>query len=287
MEEETLNEVCFGGRPLKTRYNQKIIDLLIERQGLKRALKYLDYDSSRGEHYLGRLFDVLKNKSEPLKVLEVGCSAGHITEYLNRQISIEEIYSYDVDSKMVKICSEKVEFLNLTKVKDVKHLTSSEAKNLPYERESFDLVLVVAVVEHLPFVDRHLYVDEYYRVLKPGGLVAFMDTPNRHFPLEWHSTGLFFISKMSPELAYIYARLFLGNKYKNISFLEFVKPGVGWKNSSYYELLPRISQHEIKDVSSQYGYVRNNFILRFLSWLLRCPQSFFDWNLNIVFQKLS
>lgn len=283
--EHKKNKINYKGEIIETIYNYEIIDKLVKRKGLGRALKYLNYESTRGKHYLGSLFKYLNKFSKPLKVLEVGCSAGHITEYLQKQNLVKEIYAFDVDKLMVETLEEKKIFLNLDKVKRVDAFTSQEAKTLPYEDNCFDLVVVVAVVEHLPFYDRHLFVDEYYRVLKNGGKIAFLDTPNRHFPLEWHSTGLFFISKMSPELAYIYVRIFLRKKYKNVTFQEFVRPGVGWRNSSYYELLPKSNHFVIEDITEEAGYLRKNNFLRFLSWIFKCPQAFFDWNLNVVFYK--
>ena len=60
---------------------------------------------------------------------------------------------------MVETLEEKINFLNLDKVKRIDTFTSQEAKSLPFEDNSFDLVVVIAVFEHLPFYDRHLFVD--------------------------------------------------------------------------------------------------------------------------------
>ena len=54
--------------------------------------------------------------------------------------------------------------------------------HLPWADGAFDLVLAVGVVEHLPERHRRAQVDEYWRVLAPGGHIAILDTPNRSFP---------------------------------------------------------------------------------------------------------
>ena len=43
-------------------------------------------------------------------------------------------------------------------------------------------------------------MDEYYRLLAPGGHIAILDTPNRLFPLETHSIGLPLVQWLPPRL---------------------------------------------------------------------------------------
>jgi SAM-dependent methyltransferase len=54
----------------------------------------------------------------------------------------------------------------------------ADAEVLPFEDESFDLVLGHAVLHHLPGLERAL--SEFHRVLVPGGTLAFMGEPSRH-----------------------------------------------------------------------------------------------------------
>ena len=53
-----------------------------------------------------------------------------------------------------------------------------DAAELPFEDESFDLVLGHAVLHHLPDLDRCFA--EFTRVLKPGGTLFFAGEPSRH-----------------------------------------------------------------------------------------------------------
>ena len=105
------------------------------------------------------------------------------------------------------ILRAKVEEQRLTTVRDVLLLANDETRRLPWPDGRFDLVLVVGVVEPLPARNRRAQVDEYYRVLGAGGHIAFLDTPNRLFPLETHSVGLPLVQWLPPRLAHAYARL--------------------------------------------------------------------------------
>lgn len=53
---------------------------------------------------------------------------------------------------------------------------------IPFPSNSFDKIILTEVLEHVP--QEHKALDELYRVLKPGGLLA-MTVPNYNFPFLW------------------------------------------------------------------------------------------------------
>lgn len=278
--------LTIGTRRVTTSYSTKLIELLIARKGPERASQFLVHRTDRA-WFLAPLFDVLNRTRTGLNVLEVGCSAGHLTEYLDEQPCIDSIHSFDVDKAFVDVVRLKQHELGLRKVKCVDHFSIRSTQALPYEDDYFDLVIVAAVVEHLPFENRHLYVDEYYRVLKEGGLVGFWDTPNRWYPIESHSIGLPFISLLPPPIAYAYARLFKREKMRDVGFPLFVRAGTGWRNSSYHELLPQSVMADVEDVSNGFGYQPGAGRWgRIFAQLLKVPPAFFAPSFNLVFKKV-
>jgi SAM-dependent methyltransferase len=168
------------GRRYETRYSARVVQMLVERKGARRAPPYFAFKRMRGDHFLGPLFRWLRPaRRERLSVLEVGCSFGHITEYLDEQPQVDTIHAFDTDPAFVAIVRAKVEELPLRRVREVVHLPGDATRRLPWGDEAFDLVLALGVVEHLPARHRRAQVDEYYRVLAPGGHLAILDTPNR------------------------------------------------------------------------------------------------------------
>jgi len=294
--------LVIGNNRYETNYSKKIIELIIKRKGIDRISGYLTHKEKRA-YFIEPLFKYLKkNGHGNLRVLEVGCSAGQFTELLNEQASISDIYSFDIDKTLAEITELKVKELGLNRVKRIDCFSLSQTTNLPYENNFFDIIIVSGVIEHLPFENRYLYVDEYYRKLKIGGVICFVNTPNRNYPFESHSIGLPFISKLGPQAAFIYAKLF--GKLEKVDFPEFVRVGTGWRNASYYECLPRALTLEVSDISKEagygfeffneqkYGLKFSIFILPFLKLLnlaakmLNFPISFFLPELNIVFKKI-
>ena len=242
-----------GGRHYRTYYSARVLRLLIERKGAARAPLYLPFKTTRGHHFLAPLLRYLAGRgARGLRVLEVGCSFGHNTEYLNDQSLVAEIHSFDVDPAFVEMTRAKVDELQLDKVRQVLRLTDEETMRLPFRSAAFDLVVAMGVIEHLAPRGRSRYVDEYYRVLAPAGHIAILDTPNRAFPLETHSVGLPGIQWLPARLAFDYARL-LRPRFRGVTFEDFDRHGA-WRNASLRECRPSAGAGELVDVTEEAGY---------------------------------
>jgi SAM-dependent methyltransferase len=243
------------GRRHETRYSARVVRLLIERKGARRAPLYFPFKEERARRFLAPLLGYLRGRgARALSVLEVGCSFGHMTEYLAEQPEIGEIRCFDTDPVFVDIVRAKVEELGLAKVREVLLLGNDETRRLPWPDARFDLVLVVGVVEHLPARNRRAQVDEYYRVLAPGGHIAILDTPNRLFPLETHSVGLPLVQWLPARLAYAYARVARPGKFRAVRYESFVADGTGWRNATLAECLPSGGAGGLRDVTEEAGY---------------------------------
>ena len=243
------------GRDYVTAYSERVLRMLIERKGIRRAPPYLTYKETRGPLFLGPLFRYLRRRGVAgLRALEVGCSFGHITEYLHDQPEVAELWTFDTDPAFAAITRAKVAELGLKKVRDVALLSGDATCQLPYASAEFDLVVVCGVVEHLPGRFRRAQVDEYYRVLARGGHIAILDTPNRFFPLETHSVGLPLVQWLPPRLAFAYARAFRPGKFRHETYEGFTMDGTGWRNASLADCLPSTGWAGLEDATEEAGY---------------------------------
>jgi len=292
------------GKQYVTQYSERIIRALIERKGIRRTPPYLSYKETRGPHFLGPLFRYLRYRSVAhLRTLEVGCSFGHMTEYLAELPEVTELYTFDTDPAFVAIVRAKVEEMRLVKVRAIDLLSNDQTRRLRYPDGAFDLVIACGVIEHLPIRNRRAQVDEYYRVLRPGGYFAILDTPNRLFPVETHSVGLPLVQWLPPRAAFLYARVARPRKFHHETFQGFNMDGTGWRNATLWECLPSAGWRVIKDLTEEAGYGWHFFrdtarsrtrrallpLFAMLCRVLRAagqPPSFCLPYLNLLFRKL-
>jgi len=101
-------------------------------------------------------------------ILEIGCSAGYFTKYLS-QIG-RQVYGIDINSEHIAQAARRYPFIAFQ---------VADASRLPFKSESFDLVVMLEVIEHVG--NEEQTIAEIHRVLKPSGKLL-ISTPN---------TGLF------------------------------------------------------------------------------------------------
>jgi ubiquinone/menaquinone biosynthesis C-methylase UbiE len=106
--------------------------------------------------------------------LEIGSGTGYFSLNLVQLGVIERLTATDISPGMLDRLAGTAEALGLENVTTV----VTEAEVLPFEDESFDLVLGHAVLHHIPDLDRAFA--EFRRVLRPGGMIAFAGEPSRY-----------------------------------------------------------------------------------------------------------
>jgi ubiquinone/menaquinone biosynthesis C-methylase UbiE len=106
--------------------------------------------------------------------LEIGSGTGYFSLNLMQLGTIERLTATDISPGMLERLSATAEELGLNEVTTV----VTEAETLPFEDESFDLVLGHAVLHHIPDLGRAFA--EFRRVLRPGGAIAFAGEPSRY-----------------------------------------------------------------------------------------------------------
>jgi ubiquinone/menaquinone biosynthesis C-methylase UbiE len=106
------------------------------------------------------------------KVLEIGCGTGFFIVNLWQAGLVENASATDISPGMVAVCERNASRVGL----DV-HGEVADAESLPFDDQTFDLVVGHAVLHHLPDVPAALA--ECRRVLKPGGLLVVAGEPTR------------------------------------------------------------------------------------------------------------
>ena len=109
------------------------------------------------------------------RALEIGSGTGYFSLNLIQEGVIESLVATDVSTGMLSSLEGTARALGLT---DRVETRQADAEELPFEDESFDLVLGHAVLHHIP--DLVKAFSEFDRVLKPGGAIVFCGEPSRN-----------------------------------------------------------------------------------------------------------
>jgi SAM-dependent methyltransferase len=102
------------------------------------------------------------------RLLDAGCGTGNETVELLRQAPGLRIYGIDVSRDALTIAVDRPETVKAA-------FYCSALERLPFPNERFDYIASHEVVEHVE--DTAVVLQEFYRVLKPGG-VCVIATPN-------------------------------------------------------------------------------------------------------------
>jgi ubiquinone/menaquinone biosynthesis C-methylase UbiE len=104
--------------------------------------------------------------------LEIGAGTGYFTLNLMQAGVVRAATCTDISQGMLDTLAANAARLDLEVETAV-----ADAEALPFADASFDLVLGHAVLHHLP--DLHQAFGEFFRVLRPGGVVLFAGEPSR------------------------------------------------------------------------------------------------------------
>jgi ubiquinone/menaquinone biosynthesis C-methylase UbiE len=141
-----------------------------------------DYDAKWGISFgetgrrqvRGKVAKLLGERPGPFpRALEIGAGTGYFSLNLLQDGVIGAATCTDVSPGMLETLEANAAQLGLEV-----ETAACDAASLPFEDESFELVLGHAVLHHLPDLDRAFA--EFWRVLAPGGTLFFAGEPSRH-----------------------------------------------------------------------------------------------------------
>lgn len=106
------------------------------------------------------------------KILDSGCGTGRLIHRLMVEgVQPENLIGLDLSEEMLKIAEDKY-----PKVRFI----SGDAENLPFEDDSFDVVIASFLIVHLADLEKAF--QEAYRVLKAGGIFIVTNINQRKAP---------------------------------------------------------------------------------------------------------
>lgn len=116
-----------------------------------------------------------------MNVLDVGCGIGGTIASLNDQLSHSRFVGLNIDERQINHARNNVS----PKAGNSLEWVIGDACQLPFNKESFDLISAVGCIFHFP--SREKFLAEAARVLRPGGVLVVSDFIPRTItrPLLW------------------------------------------------------------------------------------------------------
>ncbi len=105
--------------------------------------------------------------------LEIGAGTGYFGLNLALAGVIDEYTASDISPGMLEVLAKTATTVGVDAA-----TVCTEAAELPFEDESFDIVFGHAILHHLPDLDGAF--TEFLRVLRPGGVIAFCGEPSHY-----------------------------------------------------------------------------------------------------------
>jgi S-adenosylmethionine-dependent methyltransferase len=186
-----------------------------------------------------------------LRVLEIGCGTGPSTVALAEQGAV--VTGIDIDPATVAVARERCAAHN---VSATMHVANAESVK---QYGQHHLVIYYATLEHMTIDERLKSLAESWSILPHGGMLAIVETPNRLWFFDEHTSQLPFFHWLPDELAFRYSRYSpranINGLYRDLTpdaLLHFLRRGRG---ASYHEFEIAIAPaHELQVVSSLLGH---------------------------------
>ena len=128
------------------------------------------------------------------RIVDVACGTGDMMDYWQKRakksnVSVSEIVGVDPSVGMVDVAKEKYPNFNY-------HI--SRATEIPLEDASSDILSITYGIRNV--VERKEALDEFNRVLKPGGLVVILEFMKNENPSSLGKIMNFYTNKILPKV---------------------------------------------------------------------------------------
>jgi 2-polyprenyl-3-methyl-5-hydroxy-6-metoxy-1,4-benzoquinol methylase len=134
------------------------------------------------------------------RVLEIGCGTGSSVLALAEQGA--QVTGIDIDEPSLRVARDRCAIYGV----DVRLEHLSADRIAGFGPNAFDVVLFAASLEHMTSAERLAALQGAWHIVPPGGFLAVMDTPNRLWYFDQHTSRLPFYNWLPNDLAFRYAR---------------------------------------------------------------------------------
>ena len=170
------------------------------------------------------------------RVLDFGASYGtSLVALIN--LGAREVVGVEPDLSRVTLGRELIPRAVPGARASLEHVSDTAA--LPFADGSFAFILANAVLEHIP-QPRDAYILELWRLVSEGGYLMINETPNKYFPKEVHTTGLWWNHWLPRSLAHWRAI-----RRRRFDARRTDWDSSGWRGLGYFELVRSLRHYQV------------------------------------------
>jgi S-adenosylmethionine-dependent methyltransferase len=228
-----------------------------------------------------------------LRVLEIGCGTGSSSVALAEQGA--HVTAIDIDAPALEVARERCRAYGVSV--DTREANAEQLDQFG----PMDAVLYFATLEHMNQAERMKSLTQAWSILSVGGILAIIETPNRLWFFDHHTSQLPFFNWLPDDLAFGYSRYSPRENFKD-NYREpsadmvnhFLRRGRG---ASYHEIDMAIGPTQdletVSSLTSYFGWrrrVRARGPARRYKVLLRrirpdLHEGWFDPDLDVIIRK--
>lgn len=161
-------------------------------------------------------------------VLDIGCGDSTVPIFIKNKWG-SKVFATDIDNNMLKIQKDYCSILN----RDME-IEIQDATNLGYPRDFFNKIIAISSIEHIPENGDILSINEFSRILKPGGkcLITIPFGDYEENEKTWYYDGFVRIY----DLENLNKRLSSSPYFKNETLLFLSSPNSGFIQEIYAKI---------------------------------------------------
>ena len=110
-------------------------------------------------------------KKEGLRLLDIGCGDGIVSDWIRRRYPNNNFFLLDGSSEMLEKAKERLKGENIT----LMHQTFEGYVNPAFESDKFDFMYSANAIHHLDLPEKSKLYRKVFNELKPGGLFLNID----------------------------------------------------------------------------------------------------------------
>jgi 2-polyprenyl-3-methyl-5-hydroxy-6-metoxy-1,4-benzoquinol methylase len=250
-------------------------------------MAYLSSDEGQNDlqDHLYRRLDVFRNtvvpwlsNAKPLsgsRILEIGCGTGSSTVALAEQGA--DVTAIDILETSLVVAKDRCKVYDLNV--NFLCINATEAHNI-FVGQHFDFIIFFAALEHMTHNERMIALKSTWDMLPPGSLWCVIETPNRLWYYDNHTSLLPFYLWLPDDLAFLYSQFSPRKRFCNLyrgeidddSKLDFLRRGRGVSFHEFELTMKRVGELDV--VSSLSIFLRSQNLLLKVFWTLTYDSRF-------------